>query len=62
MKIIRISFFQFDPYHHVRLELDHKKLGMPTLEKVAEIFFAIIPDLPIPAVIHHDNLKLNPQL
>ena len=28
-----------------------KKLGIPTLEKVAEIFFAIKPDLPIPAKI-----------
>ena len=26
-----------------------KKLGIPTLEKVAEIFLAIRPDLPIPA-------------
>ena len=28
-----------------------KKLGIPTLEKVAEIFFPIIPLLPIPAHI-----------
>ena len=28
-----------------------KKLGIPTLEKVAEIFLAINPDLPIPAKI-----------
>ena len=28
-----------------------KKLGIPTLEKVAEIFFAIKPDLPMPAKI-----------
>ena len=28
-----------------------KKLGIPTLEKVAEIFLAIKPDLPTPANI-----------
>ena len=28
-----------------------KKLGIPTLEKVADIFSAIKPDLPIPAQI-----------
>ena len=28
-----------------------KKLGIPILEKVAEIFLAIKPDLPIPAKI-----------
>ena len=28
-----------------------KKLGIPTLEKDAEIFLAIKPDLPIPANI-----------
>ena len=28
-----------------------KKLGIPTLEKVAEIFFPIIPLFPIPAQI-----------
>ena len=28
-----------------------KKLGIPTLEKVAEIFLAINPDFPIPAKI-----------
>ena len=28
-----------------------KKLGIPTLEKVAEIFLAIRPDFPIPAKI-----------
>ena len=41
---------QFDPYHHVKLRKDDKKkLGIPTLEKVAEIFLAIKPDFPIPA-------------
>ena len=32
-------------------EGSQKKLGIPTLEKVAEIFLAIKPDFPIPAKI-----------
>ena len=36
-----------------------KKLGIPTLEKVADIFLAIRPDFPIPAKM---TLPLQPKI
>ena len=51
-KIIRISFFSIWPMSPCKACAgSQKKLGIPTLEKVAEIFLAIKPDLPIPAKI-----------
>ena len=51
-KIIKISFFSICPKSPCNAsEGWQKKLGIPTLENVAEIFLAINPDLPIPAKI-----------
>ena len=51
-KIIKISFFSIWPISPCNACAgSQKKLGMPTLENVAEIFLAINPDFPIPAKI-----------
>ena len=51
-KIINKSFFSICPISPCKACAgSQKKLGIPTLEKVADIFLAIKPDLPIPAKI-----------
>ena len=62
-KIIRISFFSICPKSPCNASEGWQKLGIPTLDKVAEIFLAIKPDLPIPANITFPlQLRTNQQL